>query len=239
MTNFKTNLAETLRRIGWREANNRMIGASAFNKALEETSLRQSFVVNTESKGFALPPQDDMADRFYKSFIAAVSTFLSKVKIAKEDEAVAIVLVDESGAFMFGGHVEYNANEQNPDDPGNWCYALTFKESDIEKLGAKRQLKKYLMSDDAFKNVFDKCAYDIGGIQLEHDRYIYESFLIIIETIKSVLDTNASEKEEFTIDLPGYFVATVSIEDGEKQFGMTPDGAMKEIIKNSDIEIDK
>ena len=53
-----------------------------------------------------------------------------------------------------------------------------------------------------------------------------------------MIDTNASEKENFTIELPGYFVAEVSIEDGEKCFAMTPDGAMKELIK-SDIDLDK
>ena len=237
MTNFKTILGSKLMEMGVVRVGV-MLTPATFNKAFEETAVRQSFVVNTESKGFSLPPQDDMADRFCKSFVAAISTFLGRVKIAKEEEAVAVVLTDESGAFMFAGSVLYHANAENPDEPGNWTYTLTFNESDIEKIAAKRQLKKYLMSDDAFKNVFDKCAYDIGGIQLEHDRYIYESFLITVETIKSVLDTNASEKENFTIELPGYFVAEVSIEDGEKCFAMTPDGAMKELIK-SDIDLDK
>ena len=43
---------------------------------------------------------------------------------------------------------------------------------------------------------------------------------------------NAKEGEEVNLELPGYFVASVVIDGGEKVMSLVPDGAMKRLIKD-------
>ena len=214
---------------------NALIGVKSFNANLsfEESKTKEAFIVNASSKGYSFD-DDSCAERIFKSFIAATSTYLSKVKVAKEDEAVALVLTDINGVFKFAGVVEYHENEENDgtDEPGNWSYVLTFNEDDLKALEANKKVARYLYGDDAFKLVFDKVAYDIGGISFEHERYMYDACLLCVDTLIGVLDRETNDNETVEIECPGYFVASAAVESGEKVFAITPDGAMKKIIKD-------
>ena len=214
---------------------NALIGVKSFNANLsfEESKTKEAFIVNASSKGYSFD-DDSCAERIFKSFIAATSTYLSKVKVAKEDEAVALVLTDINGVFKFAGVVEYHENEENDgtDEPGNWSYVLTFNEDDLKALEANKKVARYLYGDDAFKLVFDKVAYDIGGISFEHERYMYDACLLCVDTLIGVLDRETNDNETVEIECPGYFVASAAVESGEKVFAITPDCAMKKIIKD-------
>ena len=124
---------------------NALIGVKSFNANLsfEESKTKEAFIVNASSKGYSFD-DDSCAERIFKSFIAATSTYLSKVKVAKEDEAVALVLTDINGVFKFAGVVEYHENEENDgtDEPGNWSYILTFNEDDLKALEAKKKVAR-------------------------------------------------------------------------------------------------
>lgn len=222
---FITNGAKIL-------ANLLPIATQAFpTKAMEETEMHQAFVVNANSLGYTFG-DDDRPERIIKAFFAATSAYLSKVKITKADEAAAIVLTDTAGNFKFASWVEYHENEENSDEPGNWSYTMTFTESSLENLERKKTVKKYLYSAPEFSSVFDKVAYDIAGIQFQHSTYMYDACMLVIDTLVQVLDREAKEGEVVDIELPGYFTASVSVEDGEKVFAITPDGHMKAVIKD-------
>ena len=206
------------------------------NKNIDETQYRQSLIINADYMGgYAFDDKDDRPERLCRTFFVGVSSYLSKRKVSKEDEAVALVIQDASGVFKFGAVVEYTANE-NPDEPGNWNYWMTFNQDDITDLEKKKTVKKFL-TDDAFKSVMDKIAYDVGGFIYKHSTYIYDSCLLVIDTLLQILDHEAIEGEVVDIEMPGCFVASVSVENGEKVFAITPDGHLKTLIK-SDIELD-
>jgi len=206
-------------------------------KTLEETEMHQAFVVNGNSLGYTFG-DDDRPERLTKSFFASVSAYLSGVKVAKNDEAVALCLIDTAGNFKFGAIVEYHDNKDNPDEPGNWSYVMTFDQKDIEMLEKSKTVKKLLCSGREFTYTFNKVGYDVGGVQFEHESYIFDACLIVIDTLTQILDREAIDGEVVDIELPGYFMASVSVEDGEKVFAITPDGHMKAIIKD-DTVLDK
>lgn len=210
------------------------IGAT---KTYEETEMHQAFVVNANSLGYTFG-DDDRPERIVKAFFAATAAYLSKVKVSKADEAVALVLTDVAGNFKFAGIVEYHENKDNPDEPGNWSYVLTFDSNTLDNLEKTKNLKKLLYSSDGFKAIFDKVSYDIAGIQFQHQTYMLDACMLVIDTLVQVLDREAKEDEVIDVELPGYFTASVSIEDGEKIFAITPDGHMKQIIKD-DTALDK
>lgn len=210
---------------------------SGANKALEETEMHQAFVVNANTLGYVFG-DDDRPERITKAFFASTSAYLSKVKVAKSDEAVALVLTDVAGNFKFASIVEYHENKDNPDEPGNWSYVMTFDPKTLDNIEKNKTLKKLLYSSDAFKAVFDKVAYDVAAIQFQHQTYMFDACLLVIDTLLQVLDREAKEDEIVDIELPGYFTASVSVENGEKVFAITPDGHMKQIIKD-DTALDK
>lgn len=206
-------------------------------KTYEETEMHQAFVVNANSIGYTFG-DDDRPERIVKAFFAASAAYLSKVKVSKADEAVALELTDIAGNFKFAGIVEYHENVENPDEPGNWSYVMTFDPKTLENLEKSKSVKKLLYSSDAFKAVFDKVAYDVAAIQFQHQTYMFDACLLVVDTLLQVLDREAKDGEIVDVELPGYFTASVSIEDGEKVFAITPDGHMKQIIKD-DTALDK
>ena len=200
-------------------------------KTYDETEMHQAFVVNANSIGYTFG-DDNRPERIVKAFFAASAAYLSKVKVAKADDAVALILTDVAGNFKFAGIVEYHENKDNPDEPGNWSYVMTFDAKTIDTIEKHKTVKKYLYSSDAFKAVFDKVAYDVAAIQFQHQTYMFDACLLVIDTLLQVLDREAKEDEVVDIEMHGYFTASVSVEDGEKVFAITPDGHMKQVIKD-------
>lgn len=206
-------------------------------KSYEDTMMRQTLVTNADMHGMQFDIDDSRPDRLVKTFFVAVSAFISKRKVSKADEATAFVLQDLSGNFRFAAIVEYHINEQNPDEPGNWSYVMTFNENDLIEIEKRKTVNKFLLGDDAFKSIIDKVAYDIGGFAFDHETIIYESCNLVIDSILQVLDAEAKEGEVVDIDLPGYVTVSVAIENGEKVFSITPNAHLKVLIK-SDVSID-
>ena len=204
------------------------IGAA---KSFEETQMSQQYIVNINSAGYAFGG-DDIPERMFKSFIAATSVYLGKVKVSDPNVATALVLTDVSGNFMFAGIVQYHENEENKDEPGNWSYVLTLNEEDLTDLENTKEVKKYLYGDSAFITILDKVAYDVGGIEFQKDSYMYSCIEILIDTLVQVLDAEAVANDTVDIELKGYATFSVSVENDEKVFAVTPDGAMKALIKD-------
>lgn len=218
----------------------RVIGLFADNgaaKTMEETEMHQAFVVNANSMGYTFG-DDDRPERITKAFFASVSYFLSKQKVKKQDEATALILTDVAGNFKFAAIVQYHENEENPDEPGNWSYVMSFDPKSVENLEKSKSVKKLLFSSSEFTSIFDKVGYDVAAIQFNHSSYIFDACLLVIDTLLQVLDREAKEDEVVEIELPGYFTAAVAVEDGEKVYSLTPDGHMKEVIKD-DTALDK
>lgn len=206
------------------------------NKSYEDTNLHQDMIVNANSLGYTFDANDDRPERIIKTFFAGVSSYLSKRKQSNPDEAVALILTDTDGSFKFAGVVQFIPNDTNPDEPGSWAYTMTFYEDDIKDLEKSKRVKKLMVGDDAFKSIMDKMAYDIGGITFERETYIYDACLIVIDSLIHVLDCEAKAGEIVDIAMPGYFLMSVAVEGGEKVFSITPDEAMKMVIK-SDIDL--
>lgn len=211
--------------------------ATFVNKSYEESELHQALVINADSIGYDIGEHDDRPERLVKAFFAGISSYLSKRKVSKPDEAVALVLQDTSGIFKFAAIVEYFANIENPDEAGNWSYTYTFYEEDLQDLEKRKNVKKLLAGDDGFKSIMDKAAYDVGGFSFNKETYIYDACILVTDTILQVLDHEAIDGQIVDIEMPGYFKASVAVENGEKVFSIVPDGHMKALVK-SDIDLD-
>ena len=207
------------------------------NKLYTDSCLVQVMTVNGNSMGFNFEVGDDRPERIIKSLIASITTYLSHRKVSKENEASALILTDINGNFKFAGIVEYHPNTDNPDEPGNWSYVLTFNESDLTDLEKTKTVNKYLFGDDAYKSIEEKVTYDVGGFTYKKDSYSYDSAILIIDSLLQCLDHEAITGQVVEIEMPGYFTASVAVENDEKIFSIVPDGHMKALIK-SDISLE-
>lgn len=201
------------------------------NKDAAETELHQAFIVNANASGFTFG-DDDRPERVIKSFFISTAAFLSNAKVAKIDQAVALILTDVAGTFKFGAVVEYHENAENPDEPGNWSLTFTFNEEDIEELEKSKSVKKLLYSSTEFKALFSKIAYDVASIEFQHDSYLYDACLMVVDTITQVLERESAITGKADVEFDGCFVASVAVEDDGLVFGIVPDGKLKEIIKD-------
>lgn len=226
-TNFNEVLMRAMNARGW-------FPAPAANKSVEDTEYHQAFTVNGNSLGYTFG-DDDRPERITKAFFASTSAYLSKVKVPKADEAVALVLTDVSGVFKFAAIVEYHENENDANEPGNWSYVMTLNEDDLADLEKTKVVKKLLYNGQDFKHVFDKVGYDIACIEFQHESYMFDACILVIDTLVQILDREAKDGEIVDIEMTGYFTASVSVEGGEKVFAITPDGHQKEIIKDDSV----
>ena len=216
------------------------------NKKLEETEFHQAFVVNGNSIGYTFNAAsagradvDDRPERIIKTFFTSIAAALSRIKVTDPDKATALVLKDTSGVFKFGGIVEYHLNADNPDEPGNWSFSMTFDESDITSLEKKKVVNKVLCADAMFIQTFDNVAYDVASIRMESSKYIIDACYLVIETLLQILDREAKAGETVDIEFPAFFVASVAVEGDEKVYAITPEGHLKAIIKDdSALEVD-
>lgn len=232
-TNFKSALLKNLCIKGL--VSNEAIYA---NKSIEETEFHQALIINASSMGYDFDLADDRPERLVKSFFTAMSKYLGEHKVSKPDEAAALVVEDSNGTFRFAGIVEYNLNEVNPDEPGNWDYVMTFYEDDLHEIEKTKKINRYSSSSTVFKTVFDKVSYDIGEFNFIQENYMYDACLVVVDTMLQVFDHEAREDEVVEIYMDGYFTATISVENGEKVFAIVPDGHMKALIK-SDIILEE
>lgn len=206
-----------------------VLGSVAMN--IEESEFHNQFVVNAYSMNYSFG-DDDRPLRIIKSFIAATTSYLTKIKVANEDEATALILTDLAGNFKFAGVVTYKAAAK-AEEPGSWEYTLTFNEEDITELESEKTVNKFFYSDTPFRSIYDKVSYDIG-VQFQSERSMFDSCLLTVDTIQAVLDGVAKAGEVVDIDIPGYAKFSVSVEDDNKIFAITPDGAQKHIINAGD-----
>lgn len=170
----------------------------------------------------------DRVPKLYDAMIAAITGVLADKK-SKTAGKVAVTITDLKGVLKLAGIVSYHANE-NEDMPGNWTYELTFNAEDIEGI-----TEIYDMNGPEFDLCFRDCIFKMHGIRFFHKDYYRDMLYVAVDTLKEFLDVNAKEDEVVDIDFPGYFTASIGIENGEKVMSIVPGDTMKTAIKSDAI----
>lgn len=212
-------------------------GIFSANKDLSNTEYHSAFVVSADSIGYKFGQDDDpRPERITMSFFAATAAYLAKVKVTKTDEASALVLTDLAGNFKFAAIIEYH--DDNDVENGNWSFVMTFNQDDLKALEKKKKVNKHLYGGEDFHHLLNKVAWDVGSIEFVYESYMYDACTLVIDTLLQILDSEAKVGEIVEIQMPGYFTASVAVEGDEKVFAITPEGQLKEIIKN-DVMLEK
>ena len=191
---------------------------------VEESSIMVNYVKNINEKGVGLVDEKNDTLDIYKGLFTSISDFLGQVKNKKEKMALSIN--DLKGNLKLAAIVAYHPNEENEELPGNWSYEFTTDANDIEGI------QTYQSTDPQFQQVLARVLHKSYSITIKNAIYSQVLIFAAITTLLDWLDVNAKEGEEVSIELEGFFVASVAIENGEKIISIVPDGAMKRLIKD-------
>lgn len=189
----------------------------------EETTIPNNFTADLKFQMIGWEPEH--THKVYEVLTASMSTFLSNVK--KKDVPTAIVLKDLKGNHKIGGKVVFHENE-NKEMPGNWTYELSLNEDDFKDEG----IKIFEATEQTFEITVSQVAFKLHRLQFTSVSDMHTIFLQAIDTLVKYLDVNAKVGEEVTVEMAGYFVASVEVIDDHKIMSIVPDGAMKRIIKD-------
>ena len=234
--NFIENFNKTMWGIG-ADTIVRAVGAGLMdiplvNKKITDTQYNQGLVVDAGALGYSMEDKSsDIGIRLCKTFFAAISRMLSQYKKTDVNLATVFEVNDTFSNFLFAAIVEYHENE-DPTEPGNWSYVMTFNEDDVKAIERKKTTNKILSNSKEFQPIFLEVASEVGGTQIQSSSYINDICVLVIKALKMVLDREAVADEVVDIEFDGYFVASVAVEDDEKVMSITPDGTLKAVIKN-------
>lgn len=191
-------------------------------KTMAETGIFQNYSVNMANKR-NMNAKTEYSEFVYEVMIASITEVLATKK--KKDEPVAFVFRDLKGNFKFGAIVSYE--EESSDMPGNWTYSFTFDEKDVADIANQTSI-----NDPDSAIIIRNEANARHGLVFTSNTYCFDVFEEAIDTLLEYLNVNATADDVLEVEFPGYFVASVGIEDGVKVFSMTPSASMKQAIKD-------
>lgn len=196
-------------------------------KQFKETNIPESVSLALAKEAMVIEPPH--VDKFATVAVHAISRALGAVKNPITPKAISVKSM--TGDFIFGAKVEYNSNEDNPQDisAGRWDYSWTAYEEDLERcdiinLNDSSLLQNYLLSS----------SFELFGIKFNNGASSAVTTIVtVLEHIKKWLGDNVTPDEDAVLELEGSFKATASVsDDGEIEYGFVPAGEMKVLIKN-------
>ena len=192
---------------------------------LYETNLPQNYSKGLfEEKNFDLAAEH--TDKIAQIVFSAVADIL---KVTKNKECpVAFEFTTLDGRFVAAAIAECTVNEAGADD---WTLAWTFYEEDIPE-GTKR----YSFKDPETFTHFRSVAGNAWGIEFKNNECIVTLSTYLLDQIRKWLDENAKEDTVVEVEQPAVFLAKVEVKNGEKVFGLIPEGETKSLSKNNAAE---
>jgi len=197
---------------------------------LKETSIPAEIKTSVATDlSYDWDPAD--TELFYMCLMTSISKYLSFMKSADKGK-VALKFSDYKGNMLLAAIVSYHEKEDET-MTGNWSYSFTFDPDDL------KDINPILESNNTG---FHTTLADVT-MKLAHYKYVDTMFedniiQIAIKQLINCLDRNATVEDVYEIELPGYFKASVGIEDGVKVMAIEPSAKMNQLIKgDEEIEI--
>lgn len=195
------------------------------NLILNETSIPQELRIKmcTEAN-FDWDLND--TEPIYKVLFTAISKHLGLMK-SKENGSVALIINDYKANLLMAAIVRYIPNEDNPSMPGNWNLSYTLNPDDLKDVAVK------MYSEDiSFHRVMADVGRQVGRFEFISTAFIEDVTKWCIQCLLEVLDKNAVEGSDVTIEQPDMFIARVAVEDGYKVMAIEPSAKTKQLIKS-------
>lgn len=182
---------------------------SNFN--LKETQVPQLFCQDLEAMGLDFEMEAVLP--FFESLMLSIASFLKSSK--DKEKPLAVTINNAKDELELAAKVKYYPGEDE-NSKGNWSLIFTFDSEDIA------DAKVISFNSGNLDVILRSIAGTTAGLQFNSATGMRQSIIEFPQVIKKWLDTNALEGEKQEIEMPGFFKASVEIENGEKIFGFEP-----------------
>lgn len=140
---------------------------------------------------------------------------------------VVLLIQNLKGDKIAFGAVSYEKDDDS-DEEGSWEYYWSYDCDKIPENATVYTIDQTEILQTIAKRGHNLCSMTVGVLN-----YLAVLACSLFNVVKDTLDQqNLADGEEFIMEIPGFFQATVKLENGEKVFGIIPSGEMKSIIKN-------
>lgn len=198
---------------------------------LTDSSVLQNFSMQCKNNSLDVTP--DEGEWFAKALIAGVTEFLNIVKSKTAPKIVAIS--DLKGNQIIAACVQYIDGDDTEAAEGSWSYTWTFDPAALPtNEDGTLNGDKYQITDNQVIEVITRTGYDLARMTFTSPTFVSQMGCYFFNIIADTLDQNAPavEDAEWVLEMPGYFNASVSIEDGKKVMAFEPSAELKIKIKD-------
>ena len=126
---------------------------------------------------------------------------------------------------MLWAFVKYTPGEDGT--KGNWNLVFTFNQEDITS-----DMRVISFNSGNIDTMLRHVAGSLYGLQFHSTSSLHQSIIEFAQCIKKFLDANASETEKVELELPGFFKASVEVENGVKAYGFEAGEEVSQKVKN-------
>lgn len=192
---------------------------------LEHSTVPQNYSTLCASIGWELTPDDTLF--WFKSAFAGITDALNILK--NKTNPVAILIQDLKGNKVVYACVQYIPSEDASEaSAGNWTYFWSWDCDDIAE-----DTVIYTIDQEQIQKIISNRAYDLYKISMTSLSFVSQLTVYMFNVLYDALDQQAVEEGgSWTIELDGFFEASVEVVEGKKEFSLLPKGEMKTLIKD-------
>jgi hypothetical protein len=193
-------------------------------KKLLDTTIPQALSTESYEKLLYNLPKEHVG-KVLDVLVYGVTSALSALK--RQDKPIGFVFRDKGKEFICAAYVQFQQNEENPNEPGNWDYAWTFYEDDLpdnmEELNTYRgDLMQFFRTRSSSVYGFYHKTVEIWG----------DISSVLMRIIASWLQENTTEGEETEMSLENIITFKSSVNgDGEIEKSIEVEPEIKSLIK--------
>ena len=187
----------------------------------------ESMVADMYSKAINEVPtqqvQSELVEDIFKSITQGFAFAVKEVK--SKDNPVAVCTQDQNKNMLFGVKIEFIPGDD--EESGSWNTIWSFNPEDF----TDENIVIYNSEDPKIEPFFVNAA---AGFQLTlypGSGTCYTLQRTMFQVLISYLDQNATEGDQFALELDGYFSATVDVVEGIKVFNFVPDEEITNLEK--------
>lgn len=190
---------------------------------MKDTQMYSNMQTEAASIGWDLTLSE--CELVTKTMFNGITDYLNIAK--NKSTPVAVMVQDVKGEKIAFGCVKYDKSEDNESSDGSWEYFWSFDPKDIPE-----NATVYIIDQEPVQRVIAKRGHNMCQMVVGVLNYISVLCCVTFSIVHDTLDQqDVAEGDEYTIELPGFFEASVSVENGEKVFSITPKEEMKVLIK--------
>lgn len=143
----------------------------------------------------------------------------------------AVCVRDLNGQFLMGLRAQYELNEEDPSNAGNWIIGSSFNEEDFADIEPVNNIDFY---DPRVSAVCSGLALTSYSMAFDDTAAMNGIFLEIIKSIIQWLNENAKADSETVLVVDKCFRAKSQIINNEVVMSISLEGEAKQQIKNDD-----